>query len=115
MKQITREHLERSKEIYENNEARAWSMVKDEKDEVLKASLIYQANKTHGMVLAIKALIPEQDITVQKLYEVKDGYEKEERELFATSAIDQAAEARGSKEAVEELIFVMTGSFPELR
>jgi len=132
MKQITREHLEKTMAVYEQNEQRARAMAAAEQDAIIKDSITYQANKARGMALALRQIIgelnsldPEADmhstsrqngsITIRDLHEIKDAYEKDEKALFATTATEQAAEARGSKEAIEELIFVMTGSWPELR
>jgi hypothetical protein len=66
------------------------------------------------------------EITLDKLEKLKIAYEQNEwraRDLakaeqnleFKTAYLFQATKARGMKEAVEELIFVLTGTFPEMK
>ena len=115
MKELTREYLQGTKGTYERNEQRAWAMFKDATDDVIKRSLEYQAHKTHGMAIAVAKMAEAESITLDLLYEVKNAYEAAEKSLELDGRENDAAEARGSKEAIEELVFVMTGSFPEMK
>jgi hypothetical protein len=116
MKTITLEILQITRKNYENNENRAHQMAAEEKDPVIRQAHEFQEIKARGMKYAIDRVLQYPNVeavTVKDLYELKYEYELEEGRLSGTSHKDKEAEARGSKEAIEEMIFVMTGEFPK--
>jgi hypothetical protein len=123
MKEITQEYLQRMQKLYEKNEQLAWDMFNAPDQEggspelqaAIKAVLKYQAHKIHGMKIAITKLVAVENITLDLLYIIKDAHLAVENKLEAEGKKDEAAEERGSKEVIEEMIFVMTGAFPEMK